>query len=182
MKDDRFTPSPTGGQPLAQLLRQASAELHAQPLPPLPAVLLQAPAAQARPSAAGGAGGVGRWFSGPRLAFAGAVGAAMLLLGATWLLVGPVRPGTEPRGLDMTRMAAAESGFVPVVPAERWERLAGVGASPAWLMTADLPAERLAAYGLPYDPGRAADVVRAELLLNPAGEVLALRVVNPAPR
>lgn len=168
---------PAQGQPLSQLLRRAAAELDAQAVPPLPAVLLQAPLPVARPATAGRSG----WFSGPRLAFTGALGAAVLLLGATWLVFGPALPG-GPRGPDMSRLAAAENGFVPVASAERWERLAGMGASPAWLMTADLPAERLAAYGLPYDPGRAAEVVRAELLLNPAGEVLALRVVNPAPR
>lgn len=174
-RSDFPTPAP---QPLSHLLRQAAIELQSQAVPPLPAVLLQAPVPLARPATAGR----WAWFSGPRLAFTGALSAAVVLLGATWLVFGPALPGGAPRGMAMSRMAAAENGFVPVAPAERWERLAGVGASPAWLMTADLPAERLAAYGLPYDPGRAAEVVRTELLLNPAGEVLALRVVNPAPR
>lgn len=171
--------TPAAGRPLSHLLRQAAAELQSQAVPPLPAVLLQAPVPLARPAAAGRRAS---WFSGPRLAFTGALSAAVLLLGATWLVLGPAWPSAAPRGADMARLAAADNGFVPVAPAERWQRLAGVGASPAWLMTADLPAERLAAYGLPYDPGRAAEVVRTELLLGPAGDVLALRVVNPAPR
>ena len=156
------------GLPLARLLRQAAAELDAQPTPPLPAALLQrkAPLAPAH--------GVGRGWRGWALSTGAA--AFALLAGATWLLLGPALP--PPATPIPLQLASAEGKFLPVVSTERWLRLAGEGASPAWLMTAELPAERLAAYGLPYDPGRAAEPVHAELLLNPAGEVLALRVVN----
>ncbi len=158
--------------PLARLLRQAADELAAQPTPPLPAALLQP--APARPVAlaapAPQAPGRRGWAM-P----AGAAAGFALLAGATWLVLGPALPPTTN---GPQRAAGLEGQFLPVVSTDRWLRLAGDGASPAWLMTAELPAERLAAYGLPYDPGRAGEAVRAELLLNPAGEVLALRVVN----
>ena len=70
--------------------------------------------------------------------------------------------------------AAGAGGFFPLVPPERWPR----DAAPAWLVRTELPGERLAALGLPYDPARAGDRVRAELLLHPSGEVLAVRLVQ----
>jgi hypothetical protein len=45
-------------------------------------------------------------------------------------------------------------------------------------VASDLPQDRLAALGLPYDPTRAADRVRAELLVHPSGLVLALRLID----
>ena len=48
----------------------------------------------------------------------------------------------------------------------------------AWLVSAELPNERLAALGLPYDPARAGETVRAELLVHRSGDVLAVRVVR----
>jgi hypothetical protein len=36
----------------------------------------------------------------------------------------------------------------------------------------------LAALGLPFDPARAAEPVRAELLMHASGDVLALRVIG----
>jgi hypothetical protein len=65
-------------------------------------------------------------------------------------------------------------GFVPVAPPERWPR----DAAPAWLVRTELQGERLAAMGLPYDPAHAGDSVRAELLLHPSGEVLAVRFLQ----
>jgi hypothetical protein len=73
----------------------------------------------------------------------------------------------------------AESPFTPVAPADRWLRLADSGAPQAWVVTAEMPRARLASLGLPFDPTRAGDAVRAELLLNPAGEVLAVRLAPP---
>ena len=70
--------------------------------------------------------------------------------------------------------AAAERAFVPVVPFERWPP----GSAPAWLVSTELQGERLAALGLPYDPMRAGDAVRAQLLLHPSGEVLAVRLID----
>lgn len=48
----------------------------------------------------------------------------------------------------------------------------------AWIVRTELPRERLAALGLPYDPSRAGDRVRAELLMDRAGDVLAVRVLQ----
>jgi hypothetical protein len=42
----------------------------------------------------------------------------------------------------------------------------------------ELPASRRALLGLPYDPAAAAAPVRAELLLHPSGDVLAVRVIR----
>jgi hypothetical protein len=44
-------------------------------------------------------------------------------------------------------------------------------------VSTELQGERLSALGLPFDPARAGDSVRAELLLHPSGEVLAVRFV-----
>jgi hypothetical protein len=40
---------------------------------------------------------------------------------------------------------------------------------------AELPRERLALLGLPFDAARADETVRAELMLHPSGQVLAVR-------
>jgi hypothetical protein len=85
---------------------------------------------------------------------------ALLLLLLSVLLVvggGPQRPPASTVG----------GAFVPVVPL--------AGAEPAWTVLTDMPRERLAQLGLPYDPGRAGERVRAELLLDRRGEVLAVR-------
>ncbi|MBL8324747.1 MAG: hypothetical protein JNJ89_07275 [Rubrivivax sp.] len=81
--------------------------------------------------------------------------------------------------------------FVPLVSTERLRALAGpaesgasagaAGAPPpaaaaaAWVLTAEMPQQHLASLGLPYDPGRAAEPLRAELLVSGSGEVLAVR-------
>lgn len=75
--------------------------------------------------------------------------------------------------------------FVPLVSPERMRALAGQGANgalagadtPAWVVTTELPQQRLAAMGLPYDPGHAAEPLRAELLVAGSGEVLAVRLL-----
>ncbi|MBL8341987.1 MAG: hypothetical protein JNL30_11005 [Rubrivivax sp.] len=80
--------------------------------------------------------------------------------------------------------------FVPLVSTERLRALAGTaapgapagtaGASPpataAWVLTTEMPQQHLASLGLPYDPGRAAEPLRAELLVSGSGEVLAVRL------
>ena len=43
----------------------------------------------------------------------------------------------------------------------------------------ELARAELAAYGLPFDPSRAAERVPVELLLDAQGEVVALRLVEP---
>ena len=89
---------------------------------------------------------------------------ATVLLGSGVLLLRlppPLRAG-----------AATQAGdFTPLVPPDQWPQ----GAAPAWLVSAELSGERRAALGMPYDPSRAGESVRAELLLHPSGEVLAVR-------
>lgn len=115
-----------------------------------------------------------RWFR--RLAWgSGALGAAAALLLTTLLLLDP--PGSQtaqagPAGGD-------GSGFIPVVPeADFRAALASDRPTPVWLQPAELPRERLAWLGLPFDASRADETVRAELLVNPSGQVLAVRILN----
>jgi hypothetical protein len=177
-------PSSLSGLPpasLAQLLRQAAAELQAQPAPPLPAAVLSAlpgPLAASPAVAAAGRAGqraAGAWAarSGPRLATA-AVALSVLLVAATSLLLMSAPP-TDPLHSPVARGGAA--GFVPVAPRERWERLHDEGGA-AWVVNTEMQQQRLAHWGLPYDPARAADPVRAELLMRASGEVLAVRVLH----
>ena len=76
------------------------------------------------------------------------------------------------------------SAFVPVVSNERWQRVIQDTQEPikgdptAWVVATEIPAERLALLGLPYDPSDADRPVRAELLMQANGEVLAVRVLN----
>lgn len=122
------------------------------------------------PATAGPAGwrrvlhGLATWGS----ATAVATFAAAFVMGAFWL------PAREPHA------AALATAFVPVVPAERLVQLAQrpLDAGLPWVVTAEMPRERLAAFGLPFDPARAGEPVRAELLLHPAGDVLAVRIVR----
>lgn len=181
--------SPAQPTTLALLLRQAADELQAQPAPPLPAAVLGVlPAtAQARPALAGVTAGAGQsprlgagngWLAalwGPRLATAG-VALSLLLVAATALLL----MGGSAREREMTlasRHGGAAAGFVPVAPQERWLRLADDGGA-AWVVATEIAPQRLAQWGLPFDPTRAADPVRAELLMRASGEVLAVRVID----
>ncbi len=72
--------------------------------------------------------------------------------------------------------------FVPLVSAERMSALTAASGpsgaeARAWVVTTELAQERLAAMGLPYDPGHAAERLRAELLIAGSGEVLAVRLL-----
>jgi hypothetical protein len=141
---------------LAQALGRAAAELARQAPPPglQDRVLAAAQAAYAarplpRPARR-------RWA-------AAATCACIVVVGAAALLV-PRLPPLEP---------AAVPGFVAVAPAEAWPP----EATAAWLVNTELQGERLAALGLPYDPARAGARIRAQLLLHPSGEVLAVRLV-----
>lgn len=114
-----------------------------------------------------------RWLR--RLAWgSGAVGATAAVLLSALLLLDP--PGTQ---AEPPAAAAAGSGFIPLVPEREFraalaaERLAAI-----WLQPAELPRERLALLGLPFDAARADETVRAELMLNPSGQVLAVRLLN----
>lgn len=128
------------------------------------------------------------------LAWGGALACVLVLLGAGWLMVqAPPGLGTD-TWLAETR-PLRDTGFLPVAEPARWAGVDAPGldgraaAGPgeagtashamqaAWVVRTELPAERLALLGLPYDPGRAARPVRAELLLHASGDVLAVRVL-----
>ncbi len=149
--------------PLAAALRLLAGELNAQQPPPeLQGRLFAAWRAQRHAAAPA------RWRW-PRSAWAwpaGAAACAVVALGSALLLLRPPPPLLVDDGLRF-------GTFMPVAPPERWP----LGGAPAWLVRTELPGERLAALGLPYDPARAGDSVRAELLMHPSGEVLAVRLV-----
>ncbi|MDO9073134.1 MAG: hypothetical protein Q7U73_07695 [Rubrivivax sp.] len=158
-----------GTRPLSEMLRLAGAELQAQTPPPalqarVRAAVLAAP--RAVPALAGTPqrhGWRGRpWVWSGAAVFASVLAATVLLLRL---------PPPLPMGVDA---GMRQGEFVPVAPAERWPR----GSAGAWLVATELQRERLPALGLPYDPARAGDTVRAELLLHPSGEVLAVRLIN----
>jgi hypothetical protein len=166
-------PSDRDTESLAQALRRAARVLDTQrPAPALREALLQrlqqAPVApRPMPSPMPAARGAPRRWLRWTAWSGGAAVAAMLLLGSVLLVLAPPP-------LQSTAAAGVGSEFMPLVPREDWPE----DTSPAWLVASDLPQERLAALGLPYDPTRAADRVRAELLVHPSGLVLALRLID----
>jgi hypothetical protein len=118
-----------------------------------------------------------RWLR--RLAWgSGALGAtaAMLMSALLWL---------DPPGMGGGIQAASlsGSGFIPLVPEGELRVALGAmvdgGRSAAvWLQPTELPRERLALLGLPFDAARADETLRAELMLNSSGQVLAVRILN----
>lgn len=155
--------------PLAGALRNAAAALNAEQPPPELKARVLAAAGRAAPASA-----PKRTPATPRRAtwwspWSGAVACGVVLSVSALLML---RPPATPPGSDALPIAGAD--FVPLVPPERWPS----EAAPAWLVRTEMPGERLAALGLPYDPARAGDSVRAELLLHPSGEVLAVRLVH----
>ncbi len=112
-----------------------------------------------------------RWLR--RLAWgSGALGATAALLLSAMLLLDP--PGTQ-----TAQAAPAGSGFIPLVPEGELRQALAVGRGAAvWLQPAELPRERLALLGLPFDAARADETVHAELMLEPGGQVLAVRILN----
>jgi len=159
-------------RPLAELLREGAAQLKQTPVPaPLQQRTLRAMHA-ALPSRAAGSGWAARlsgWWR--PMAWSGAGTCAVMLLGASWLM------SLEPPAAADT---ASASDFLPLVSAERWSSYlqeAGAG-RPGWLVAAEMPRERMALLGLPFDPARAGQPVRAELLMQPSGEVLAVRFLR----
>lgn len=107
-------------------------------------------------------------------------------LGGAWLagallVVAAALLSFEPPALEAPagRHAQADSGFLPVVSQDEWRRaLANESQAPVWLMPTELPRERLALLGLPYDPTRAEQRVKAELMVHPSGQLLAVRFVQ----
>ena len=108
-----------------------------------------------------------------RLAWgSGALGATAAVLLTAMLLLDP--PGTQ-----TAQAAPAGSGFIPLVPEAQFRAaLAAPRSAAVWLQPTELPRERLARLGLPFDAARADELVRAELMLNPSGQVLAVRILN----
>ena len=118
-----------------------------------------------------------RWLR--RLAWgSGALGATAAVLLSAMLLLDPPGTASHPAG-PAAQTAAAGSGFIPLVPEREFrEAMAAARHAAVWLQPAELPRERLALLGLPFDATRADETVRAELMLNPSGQVLAVRILN----
>lgn len=109
----------------------------------------------------------GRW----RWALAGPALCASVLAACVWLL------SLAPPGESGAAVVARGSDFIVLVSAERWAAYQSAGSHTAWLVPTEVPRERLALLGLPYDPAHAAEPVHAELLVHASGDVLALRVL-----
>jgi hypothetical protein len=101
-------------------------------------------------------------------AFAGVAGLTVLLL---------VMSGAPP-AFAPQQAAFEASDFVPLLPPSAWPADTAGRATPAYLVRTELPSERLAALGLPFDPTRAGERRPAELLVHPSGEVLAVRLTR----
>lgn len=167
---------------LATALRAAAAELGREAPPPALLARIHAALPAAQPTArtagqpGGGAAAPGRrrglsWRLPPALSRGAAwsMACATVLVGSLVLMLQPAPP---PFAETVTA-----SGFVPLLPPERWPAARGE-AAPAWLVSAELSGERLAALGLPYDPAHAGERVRAELLMHASGDVLAVRLLR----
>jgi len=112
-----------------------------------------------------------RWLR--RLAWgSGALGATAAVLLTAMLVLDP--PGTQ-----TAQAAPVGSGFIPLVSEGEFRAaLAAPRSAAVWLQPTELPRERLALLGLPFDAARADETVRAELMLNPSGQLLAVRILN----
>ncbi len=162
--------------PLSQALDLARQQLQAQVPPPGLQARVQARVQEQLRSAGGtGAAGPGadvraNAHSGARWAWSGAAACALLLVGSVLLMLG------EPTSRGPATASGGErmAGFMPLVPEEDWP----TGDAPAWVVNTELRRDRLVALGLPFDPAHAADSVRAELLVRPSGEVLAVRFLQ----
>jgi hypothetical protein len=147
---------------LAQALRQAAAELAGQAPPPALQARVLAAARAARATPPPVRRGRRRWATAAACACALAGTALLVLMGMQRLPPAPAQSAV-----------AGAPGFLALVPADAWP----TEATTAWLVSTELQGERLAALGLPYDPARAGERLRAQLLLHPSGEVLAVRLV-----
>jgi hypothetical protein len=158
--------APAPAMALREALAAAAAEMNREPLPSwlehvtLARLPVQPEAAPARV----GRRGFGGW--------PGAAALASVLLVSVLLLLS--MPAPLPGGERAP--ARQPSGFLPLVSADTLAMAADSPAA-AWLVATEMPRERLAALGLPFDPARAGDSVHAELLMNASGQVLAVRLL-----
>ena len=151
---------------LAQALRQAGDDLDQQPTPVnLQASIMAAVNARLPRPVATKPNRHWAWSgAAATCAVVAAMGVSLLLM-----LLGPAPQA------PLTQSPQARLGaFVPVVPQDQWP----ADDTPAWLVSTELRRDRLAALGLPFDPSRAGESLRAELLVRPSGQVLAVRFVQ----
>ncbi|MFO1252635.1 hypothetical protein [Inhella sp.] len=158
-------------QTLQQLLRESAQALaQRRPSPEQDAAVLrqlmqqQQRQLRAQPElqlAGGTVAAPSRWLAG-----SGALLTLLALLFALSLLqLEPVKP------------APISSGYLPLVSPEEWSQARADGDT-VWIVPTEMPRERLALLGLPYDPARAGDNVRAEVMVHRSGQVLAVRFVQ----
>ncbi|MDN3919032.1 hypothetical protein [Roseateles violae] len=169
-------------RPLGDWLLAGADELARQPIPPAQEAATLAAMRRALRGDAKPESWLARWW--PRLslarplAWSGAACCAFLLLGAGLLL------SLEPPAPQDAVERRSASGFLPLVSGERWasylQEAEGQGAQvgTAWVVATELPRERLALLGLPYDPAQAGERVPAELLMHASGDVLAVRLLR----
>jgi hypothetical protein len=147
----------SGPTTLRALLQEAAAGLNGELPPPALRERVLAAQAAARPSA------MRRW----RWALPVVTTVAVVVMGLQLWTAPP--PAARP--------AASSPAFIALAGDERLRQAAREGGQ-AWIVRTELPRERLAAMGLPYDPAHAGDRVRTELLMDRAGAVLAVRVLQ----
>ena len=176
---DNLTPSAADwpSAPLQQALRLAALDLDQQHPPPALAASVRLAVHEAlattATATAGKADGVQPVANAPARvgarapAWSAALACAAVVVLSVVLMVRS--PWVQPQ-----QQLAVMAGFVPVVPQEQWP----TDDTPAWLVHTELQANRLAALGLPFDPARAGDGVRAELLVRASGQVLAVRFIE----
>ena len=158
---------PSTPETLRQALSRAAADLQRQtPNPRVSDAVMNAVAQRATPPR-----------KHPRLRrfvwAGGALAALTLTVGEALLFMPP------PAAMPPVRQELS-TAFMPVGNDQRWSQLMTDAREPgrAWVVPTELPSESLAAMGLPYDPARAGQPVRAELLVHASGDVLAVRFVR----
>jgi hypothetical protein len=119
------------------------------------------------------AAGSGGW-RGPAWAAACAALLALVVL----MPSDPMDPAADPQAGNAEQAWVRDARFVPVAGHEHWRSVAQAAPGQVWLVPAEMPRERLVALGLPYDPSRVGERVRAQLLVHASGDVLAVRVMQ----
>jgi hypothetical protein len=166
------TMSPERSEPLRDALHRMADDLARQaPGEEVPAAVWAALQHREAPAATQRTRPASRW----RFAWAGVGLAAATLMGAVMLLASTPRDGIQPHA-----QASLATPFLPLATPERFaEVMRGArDQGLAWVVPTELPSESLPAMGLPYDPARAGESVRAELLVHASGDVLAVRFVR----